>query len=100
MQRIIHALVDARLDPPMLLTQLADLRHLPGHEVAKSKPFEMALFVELIYRLHCDIERSRPIGPLEKSVLAYSSVYMTTSGFLFTVQIPHVDFVCLQGLEG
>lgn len=54
MQGVVDALVDAGLDPAVLVAQLADLRHFPRHVVADAQPLEAAFIVQVVDGLHGD----------------------------------------------
>jgi hypothetical protein len=47
-ESIVETLVDGGLDPSVLLTEVADLRHLPCLIIADTVPLEGTLLIELI----------------------------------------------------
>ena len=67
---VVDALVDGRLDPAVGAAEGHDLGDLPGHVVGDPEALELALLVEVVYRLQSHFIRG---------------------GTVRSMQVPHVD---------
>ena len=47
-QRIVHSLIHRWLDPVIAATYIADLRHLPSHEIADPEACKVSLSMQLV----------------------------------------------------
>jgi hypothetical protein len=78
LKSMVDTLVNRRLDPAVLLADLADHSDFPGHVVADSKSLESALLVQLVDRSQSIFKRVGSVGPVE---------------------VEHVDLLTTQSLD-
>lgn len=48
MQPIVHSLIHRWLDPAIAVAYIADLRHLPSHEIADPEACKVSLSMQLV----------------------------------------------------